>query len=129
MRRGRTEEEEESSEGVAGRIVGGEDAVKGAWPWIASLRWIGRSVCGATLIDSQWLVTAAHCVYGSNRSNLLPFTAIYINKQKCNALFHISVVPAGRTFTCPTGTWSWVFMLSTSPTPQTDSIIKSGRLS
>ncbi|KAG7320698.1 hypothetical protein KOW79_015113 [Hemibagrus wyckioides] len=65
-RRGRMEEEEESSEGVAGRIVGGEDAVKGAWPWIASLRWTGRSVCGATLIDSQWLVTAAHCVYGKN---------------------------------------------------------------
>ncbi|MCI4387046.1 hypothetical protein PGIGA_G00069550 [Pangasianodon gigas] len=56
----------ETSEGVEGRIVGGEDAVKGAWPWIASLRWRGRSVCGATLIDSQWLVTAAHCVYGKN---------------------------------------------------------------
>ncbi|XP_053096196.1 enteropeptidase isoform X1 [Pangasianodon hypophthalmus] len=56
----------ETSEGVEGRIVGGEDAVKGAWPWIASLRWTGRSVCGATLIDSQWLVTAAHCVYGKN---------------------------------------------------------------
>lgn len=62
----RVKTEEETSEGVEGRIVGGEDAVKGAWPWIASLRWTGRNVCGGTLIDSQWLVTAAHCVYGSD---------------------------------------------------------------
>ncbi|KAK2827759.1 hypothetical protein Q7C36_018685 [Tachysurus vachellii] len=66
VRESRAEMEKESSEGVDGRIVGGEDAVKGAWPWIASLRWTGRIVCGATLIDSQWLVTAAHCVYGKN---------------------------------------------------------------
>ncbi|KAF4077220.1 hypothetical protein AMELA_G00205530 [Ameiurus melas] len=58
--------EDEIREGVEGRIVGGEDAVKGAWPWIASLRWTGRHACGGTLIDSQWLVTAAHCVYGKN---------------------------------------------------------------
>lgn len=66
------------SEGVEGRIVGGEEAVKGAWPWIASLRWTGRNVCGGTLIDSQWLVTAAHCVFGSDSSflsSLLQFTA------------------------------------------------------
>uniref|UniRef100_A0A673LH03 Peptidase S1 domain-containing protein n=1 Tax=Sinocyclocheilus rhinocerous TaxID=307959 RepID=A0A673LH03_9TELE len=48
----------------AGRVVGGQDAQKGAWPWIASLRWLGGHVCGATLIDSEWLITAAHCVYG-----------------------------------------------------------------
>uniref|UniRef100_A0A671KKX0 Transmembrane serine protease 15 n=1 Tax=Sinocyclocheilus anshuiensis TaxID=1608454 RepID=A0A671KKX0_9TELE len=50
----------------AGRVVGGQDAQKGAWPWIASLRWLGGHVCGATLIDSEWLITAAHCVYGKN---------------------------------------------------------------
>ncbi|XP_053334760.1 enteropeptidase [Clarias gariepinus] len=62
----RVETEEGTSEGVDGRIVGGEDAVKGAWPWIASLRFTGRHICGAAIIDSQWLVTAAHCVYGRN---------------------------------------------------------------
>lgn len=64
--------EDEVSEGVEGRIVGGEDAVKGAWPWIASLRWLRRTVCGGTLIDSQWIVTAAHCVYGSD-TNFISF--------------------------------------------------------
>ncbi|RXN28514.1 enteropeptidase [Labeo rohita] len=50
----------------AGRVVGGQDAQKGAWPWIASLRWLGRHACGAALIDREWLITAAHCVYGKN---------------------------------------------------------------
>uniref|UniRef100_A0A3Q3IQH3 Transmembrane serine protease 15 n=1 Tax=Monopterus albus TaxID=43700 RepID=A0A3Q3IQH3_MONAL len=49
-----------------GKVVGGVNAMKGAWPWIVSLHWRGRHVCGASLISSDWLLTAAHCVYGKN---------------------------------------------------------------
>uniref|UniRef100_A0A4W5RFX8 Transmembrane serine protease 15 n=1 Tax=Hucho hucho TaxID=62062 RepID=A0A4W5RFX8_9TELE len=58
--------EEESEESGTVRVVGGTDSRKGAWPWMVSLYWRGRHVCGATLIDNEWLVTAAHCVYGKN---------------------------------------------------------------
>ncbi|OWK62716.1 Enteropeptidase [Lonchura striata] len=46
------------------RIVGGNDARKEAWPWIVSLHFNFQPVCGASLVSDEWLVTAAHCVYG-----------------------------------------------------------------
>ncbi|NWZ13925.1 ENTK Enteropeptidase, partial [Agelaius phoeniceus] len=46
------------------RIVGGNDARRGAWPWIVSLHFNFLPVCGASLVSDEWLVTGAHCVYG-----------------------------------------------------------------
>ncbi|XP_010175320.1 neurotrypsin-like, partial [Antrostomus carolinensis] len=48
------------------RIIGGNKSLRGSWPWQASLRLKGfhrdtRLLCGATLISSCWVVTAAHC--------------------------------------------------------------------
>ncbi|NXW08642.1 ENTK Enteropeptidase, partial [Fregetta grallaria] len=46
------------------RIVGGSDARREAWPWIVSLHFNSRPICGASLVSDEWLVTSAHCVYG-----------------------------------------------------------------
>ncbi|XP_040822792.1 transmembrane protease serine 11E-like [Ochotona curzoniae] len=43
------------------RIIGGTEVEEGEWPWQASLQWDGIHRCGATLINSTWLLSAAHC--------------------------------------------------------------------
>ncbi|XP_063293443.1 chymotrypsinogen A-like [Pelobates fuscus] len=44
------------------RIVNGENAVSGSWPWQVSLQdRTGFHFCGGSLINSLWVVTAAHC--------------------------------------------------------------------
>ncbi|XP_076153147.1 serine protease 27-like [Alosa pseudoharengus] len=47
-------------------IVGGEDAAPGKWPWMVYLRTTNGTnfqICGGSLINAQWVLTAAHCVH------------------------------------------------------------------
>ena len=46
-------------------IVGGEDAASGELPWQVMVL-PGNSLCGGTLIDTEWVLTAAHCLYDEN---------------------------------------------------------------
>ncbi|KAG7203100.1 hypothetical protein KM043_010222 [Ampulex compressa] len=48
------------------RIVGGQNADPGEWPWITALFNAGRQFCGGSLIDNIHILTAAHCVANMN---------------------------------------------------------------
>lgn len=49
-----------------GYIIGGNNVSPvGKWPWQASLQRGTSHICGASLISTRWLVTAAHCVGSS----------------------------------------------------------------
>ncbi|CAF1034976.1 unnamed protein product [Adineta ricciae] len=55
-----------SSDQYEARIVGGETAQPHSWPWSISIRIYNIHICGGSLINSEWVLTAAHCLVEIN---------------------------------------------------------------
>ena len=59
------------------RIVGGTTSQYGDWPWQLSLMVYNRNLktflhkCGATLLNENWAITAAHCVQFDEPQNVM----------------------------------------------------------
>ncbi|KAL0134148.1 hypothetical protein PUN28_001177 [Cardiocondyla obscurior] len=52
------------------RIVGGRPTIPNRYPWIARLVYDGRFHCGASLLNNDYVITAAHCVRNLKRSKI-----------------------------------------------------------
>ncbi|XP_067654173.1 chymotrypsin A-like [Haliotis asinina] len=77
------------------RIVGGGQAEPHEYPWQVSLRYKGQHLCGGTLIDDQWVLTAAHCfqqTYGN-------YWTVGIGLHDIYNVHYSQVVDAARVFT------------------------------
>lgn len=61
------------------KIVGGEAATAGSWPWQVSIQSsaFGGHFCGGSLINKDWVLSAAHCFQGS-----LGTIRIYLGRQR-----------------------------------------------
>jgi secreted trypsin-like serine protease len=74
-----TENEEDSSNSLS---LGGEYILEGEAPWLSPIYNIDEYLCGSSLINNQFVLTAAHCVHSKNNdpiptSNLIIYTGVY----------------------------------------------------
>ncbi|XP_048018828.1 serine protease 27 [Megalobrama amblycephala] len=57
------------------KIVGGQNAIAGSWPWQASIQNAssGRYFCSGSLISKEWVLSLADCFIGISESDLLVY--------------------------------------------------------
>ncbi|XP_076985655.1 uncharacterized protein LOC143657292 isoform X2 [Tamandua tetradactyla] len=54
---------------VACRKVRGKLVEEGKWPWQVSILFLGMHICSGTLVNRQWVLTAAHCFQRSKNTS------------------------------------------------------------
>ncbi|XP_026230166.1 transmembrane protease serine 9-like isoform X2 [Anabas testudineus] len=58
------------------KIVGGQVASQGSWPWQVSLQSSAGHFCGGSLINNQWVMTAAHCTILTSASSVTVYLGL-----------------------------------------------------
>ncbi|XP_011878431.1 PREDICTED: uncharacterized protein LOC105567833 [Vollenhovia emeryi] len=83
------------------RIVGGRPTVPNKYPWVARLVYDSRFHCGASLLNNDYVITAAHCVRNLKRSKIRVVLGDYdqfVNTDGTPVMRAVSVVIRHRNF-------------------------------
>ncbi|XP_050298147.1 trypsin-1-like [Anthonomus grandis grandis] len=64
------------------RIIGGIETLVNQYPWMVALHYNNRFLCGGSLINNKYVLTAAHCVNGFSREK---FSAVFLDHDRTNA--------------------------------------------
>lgn len=80
--------------GRRGRIIGGADIDIQKAPWHAQVRKNGIYKCGGSIVEENWILTAAHCVEGDVKEN--KYTVVVGNAEKENTAEKIKVIKVVR---------------------------------
>lgn len=92
-------------------VVGGVNALPGEFPYIVSLQWVilGRSthVCGGSILNNIWVLTAAHClteipsagtlqILAGLHNQQIPGEASRVGIDRARSIIHHDWVPGGQ---------------------------------
>ncbi|XP_014467224.1 PREDICTED: serine protease hepsin-like [Dinoponera quadriceps] len=83
------------------RIVGGRPTIPNRYPWVARIVYDGRFHCGASLLNNDYVITAAHCLRRLKRSKIrivLGDYDQYVNTDGVAVMRAVSAVIRHRNF-------------------------------
>lgn len=69
---------------VSTRIVNGSIATANSWPWMVAIYISNGRFCGGTLISSQHVLTAAHCVADVTSNDVIVYAGIQRLSERFN---------------------------------------------
>ncbi|KAL4229913.1 Scavenger receptor Cys-rich [Mactra antiquata] len=83
---------------VQSHIINGRPATIEEWPWYGRMYVVGYFLCGGSLINEQWVLSAAHCVEGFLQYQ---FTMVFGQDQLNQENEYIQAIPVTRIIIHP----------------------------
>lgn len=75
------------------KVVNGTDTVITKHPYMVSIRRNGGHSCGGTLLNKEWVLTAAHCLQSSLEGYSVQYANTFVSREGSNIVSVSEVIP------------------------------------